>query len=150
MLGLLGSPVQCSAAVFLFLYFIFLFFIKIYFCFRNLQKYTRLSSCGAAEVFLQKFREIFYRKAPGGPVARQRGGRPHRPPSSGARAPAARQQGDRLPHPYIRVGGSSHPSFASLKFQKPRKEREGGREAKPCRIFEPATAGNQNFSMLYK
>ena len=39
-----------------------------------------------------------------------------------------------------------HPSFASLKFQKPRKERE----AKPCRIFEPATAGNQNSSTIYK
>ena len=43
-----------------------------------------------------------------------------------------------------------HPSFASLKFQKPRKKREGGRAAKPCRIFEPATAGNQNSSTLYK
>ena len=30
------------------------------------------------------------------------------------------------------------------------KKREGGREAKPCQIFEPATASNQNSSMLYK
>ena len=75
-----------------------------------------------------------------GPVARQRGGRPPL---------AARQLGGRLYHPYIRVGWSPHPSFASLQFQKPRKKREGGREAKPCRIFEPATAGNQNSSTLY-
>ena len=64
--------------------------------------------------------------------------------------PVARLPGDRLSHPYIRVGWSPHPSFASLQFQKPRKKREGGREAKPCRIFEPATADNQNSSTLYK
>src|SRR6185436_15113717 len=71
-------------------------------------------------------------------------------PAAGRLALAARLQGDRLSHPYIRVGWSPHPSFASLKFQKSRKKRKGGREAKPCRIFEPATAGNQNSSTLYK
>ena len=71
-------------------------------------------------------------------------------PAAGRPALAARLLGDRLSHPYIRVGWSPHPSFASLKFQKPRKKIEGGREAKPCRIFEPATAGNQNSSTLYK
>ena len=71
--------------------------------------------------------------------------------SLGAGRPAAGRpaQGDRISHPYIRVGWSPHPSFASLKFQKPRKKKQGGREAKPCRIFEPATAGNQNSSTLY-
>ena len=71
-------------------------------------------------------------------------------PAVGQPALAARLLGDRLSHPYIRVGWSPHPSFASLKFQKLRKKREGGREAKPCRIFEPATASNQNSSTLYK
>jgi len=34
-------PMPCSGrVVFLFLYFLFSFFTKIYFCFRNLQKYT--------------------------------------------------------------------------------------------------------------
>jgi hypothetical protein len=56
--------------------------------------------------------------------------------------PVARLQGGRLSHLYIRVGWSPHPSFATLQFQKPRKKREGGREVKPCRIFEPATVGN--------
>src|SRR6185437_14501444 len=50
-----------------------------------------------------------------GPVARLPGGRP---PLAG------RLLGDRLSHPYIRVGWSPHPSFASLQFQKPRKKRE--------------------------
>ena len=72
-------------------------------------------------------------------------------PAAGRPAPlASRLPGGRLSLPYIRVGWSPHPSFASLKFQKPRKKREGGREAKPCRIFEPATADNQNSSTLCK
>ena len=49
-------------------------------------------------------------------------------PAAGRPALAARLLDDRLSHPYIRVGWSPHPSFASLKFQKPRKEREGERE----------------------
>jgi len=81
-----------ARVLFLFLYFSISFFTKIYFCFRNLQKYI--------------------------PAA----------PLPGGRHLAARLQGDRLSHPYIRVGRSPHPSLASLKFQKPRKKREGGRE----------------------
>ena len=87
-----------------------------------------------------------------GPVARLRGGRPPLATQQlGGRPPlAARLLGDRLSHPYIRVGWSPHPSFASLQLQKPRKNKEGGKEAKPCQIFEPATAGNQNSSMFYR
>ena len=135
---------------FYFFYFSILFFTKIYFRFGNLQEYTP-----AAQL-------------PGGRdlAARQRGGRGFCAkvfaqifacrslgagrPAAGRPALAARLLGDRLSHPYIRVGWSPHPSFALLKFQKPRKKREGGREAKPCRIFEPATAVNQNSSTLYK
>ena len=51
-------------------------------------------------------------------------------PAVGRRVLAARQQGDRLPHRYIRVGWSPHTSFASLKFQKPKILRESG-EALP-------------------
>ena len=69
-------------------------------------------------------------------------------PPAGPAALAARLQGDRLSQPYIRVGWSPHPSFASLKFQKPRKERERGESLPDFR--EPATAGNQNSSTLYK
>ena len=72
------------------------------------------------------------------------------PPGSWAAGPG-RPAARRLALPPLYKGWLvPHPSFASLKFQKPRKKREGGREAKPCRIFEPATAGNQNFSTLYK
>ena len=135
-------------ALFLFLYFLFPFFTKIYFRFENLQKYTPAAPLpggrdlaarlpGGRDLNEKKRKKIADRSL--GPVARQRGGRPPL---------AARQLGGRLYHPYIRVGWSPHPSFASLQFQKPRKKREGGREAKPCRIFEPATAGNQNSSTL--
>ena len=66
---------------------------------------------------IKTFAKIFARKS-------LRAGRP----AAGRPALAARLQGDRLSHPYIRVDWSPHPSFASLKFQKPRKKREGGRE----------------------
>ena len=127
-------------------FFIFLFFISVF--------YKHIFS-------ILKFTEIYPgrpavgRPGPGRPAAGRQGllcktfcsnnyaevlggGRP----AVGQPALAARLLGDRLSHPYIRVGWSPHPSFASLKFQKPRKKREGGREAKLCRIFEPATAGN--------
>ena len=145
-------------AVFLFLYFLFSFFYKNIFLFSKFTEIypgcraagIRSPCCVAAGAFLQKFSRKICAPAPGGPVARQRGGRPPCRSAVGRQVLAARQQGDRLPHPYIRVGWSPHPSFASLQFQKQRKKREGGREAKPCRIFEPATAGNQNSSTLYK
>ena len=136
-------------------FFIFIFFfvfLQIYFfvfkIYRNIPRPPRCRAtrtwsprCGAAGAFVQKLLRKYLRAGPWGPPGR---------PAVGWPALAARLQGDRLSHPYIRVGWSPHPSFASLKFQKPRKKREGGREAKPCQIFEPATAGNQNSSTLYK
>ena len=125
---------------FLFFYFLFLFFTKIYFRFGNLQKYTPAARLPGGRDLNAKKEEEKLQTGPWG-----------RSPGSGAAGPlAARQLGGRLYHPYIRVGWSPHPSFASLQFQKQRKKREGGREAKPCRIFETATAGNQNSSTLYK
>ena len=145
----MAEPINRSGGFFIF-YFLFSFFTKIYFCFRNLQEYTPAAPLpgdrdlvaplrGGRGFCAKTFVKIFARRSLGA-------GRP----AAGRPALAARLQGDRLSHPYIRVGWSPHPSFASLKFQKPRKKREGGREAKSCRIFEPATAGNQNSSTLYK
>ena len=72
-------------------------------------------------------------------------------PAVGRRPPPGRPAAGRPALPPLYKGWLvPRPSFASLKFQKPRKKREGGRAAKPCRIFEPATAGNQNSSTLYK
>ena len=73
-----------------------------------------------------------------GPPGRLAAGRP---------ALAARLRGDRISHPYIRVGWS--PTLICITKILETKKREGGREAKHCRIFEPATAGNQNSSTLY-
>ena len=127
--------------------FLFLFFTKIYFRFGNLQEYTPAALLPGGRDLAARQRggrgiseKISRRKLRAGPWGRPAAGRP---------ALATRLQGDRISRPYIRVGWSPHPSFASLKFQKPRKKREGGREAKLCRIFEPATAGNQNSSTLY-
>jgi len=156
-----GTPGTGAWTRFFLIYFSISFFTKNIFLF---SKFTGIylgrpaagrpgpgrPAAGRQGLFCKNFARNFYKKAPGGQVARQRGGRPPGRPAAGRRALAARQEGDRLPRPYIRVGWSPHSSFASLKFQKPRKEREGGREAKPYRILEPATAGNQNFFMLYK
>jgi len=121
-----------------------LFFTKIYFRVRNLDEYTPAAP-------LPGSRDL---------TARQPGGRglstkkldkklrrgPWRTgrPAAGRRALAARLQGDRSPQPYIRCWLPLTPSFASLKIQKKRKERVGGRgkAAKPCCIFKPATVGN--------
>ena len=142
-----------SGGFYIFIFYIFVFcflqkYIFVFEIYRNIPPPPRCRAagtwsprCGAAGAFVQKLLRKYLCAGPWGPVARQRGGRPPQ---------AARQRGGRLSHPYIRVGWSPHLSFASLKFQKPRKKREGGREAKPCRIFESATAGNQNSSTLYK
>ena len=147
-------------AVFLFLYFLFSFFTKIYFRFGNLQEYTPAAPLpggrdlaarqrGGRGISEKNFAEKIARRSLG--AGRPAAGRsaPSGRPAARRPALAARLQGDRISHPYIRVGWSPHPSFASLKFQKPRKKREGGTEAKPCRIFEPATVGNKNSSTLY-
>ena len=119
--GAPGQKVPHRPRFFYFFIFYFRFLQKYFFVFEIYSNIGRPARCGAVGAFLQKF---------------WRTGRP----AAGRPAPPPLYKGWLVPHS----------SFVSLKFQKPRNEREGGREAKPCRIFEPATAGNQNFSMLYK
>ena len=123
---------------FFFLYFSILFFTKIFFLF---SKFTRIYPAApllggrhlAAPLPGGRgfFVKTFAKNLRAGPW---RTGRP----AAGRPAPRAAQQwgGGHRP-PGIRATGSPtlykgwlvpHPSFASLKFQKPRKEREGGRE----------------------
>ena len=118
-----------------FLFFIFVFYKNIF----SFSKFTGIYPAapllggrnlvaplrGGRGFCVKTFAKIFTRKSLGADR-----------PAAGRPALAARLQGDRISHPYIRVGWSPHPSFASLKFQKPRKKRDGGREAKPCRILE--------------
>ena len=144
-----GKPSPISRGFFIFIFFISVFYKNIF----SIWNFTEIypgrpaagrpglgrPAAGRQGLIRKKTRKIIADRSLG-PVARLRGGRPPL---------AARLPGGRLSHPYIRVGWSPHPSFASLQFQKPKK-REGGREAKPYRIFEPSTAGNQNSSTLYK
>ena len=122
--------------------FLFSFFTKIYFRFGNLQEYTPvaplpggrdLAGMGISE---KNFAEKIAHRSLGA-------GRP----AAGRPALAARLQGDRLSHPYIRVGWSPTPHLHHYNSRNQEK-RERGREAKPCRIFEPVTAGNQNSSTV--
>ena len=112
---------------FLFFYFYFRFLQKYIFdleIYRNIPRPPRCRAAGtwppgsgAAGAFLKKISRRKLRAGPWGPVARQRGGRPPRPPGSGATS------SHKL---YIRVDWSPHLSFASLKFQKKKEKR--GRE----------------------
>ena len=115
-----GSGAPRMRPVFLFFYFLLSFFAKIYFRFGNLQEYTPAAPL------------------PGGRdlAARQWGGRGFCAKlfaqiialrSLGAGRPAAGRPA--LP-PLYKGWLVPHTSFASLKFQKPRKERESG-EALP-------------------
>ena len=132
-------------AVFLFFlfFFIFVFYKNIF----SIWKFTGIypgrpaasRPAAAAGAFLKKIRGKNCAQVPGG-----------RSPDSGAAGPGRPAAGRSALPPLYNGWLVPHPSFASLKFQKPRKKREGGRETKPCRIFEPATAGNQNSSTLYK
>ena len=141
------------ARFFIFIFFIFVFYKNIYLIWKFTRIYPgRLAdgrpepgrpAAGRQGLLCKYFRGKYCAEVPGGRPA------PPGRPAVGRPALAARLLGDRVSHPYIRVRWSPHPSFASLKFQKPIKKREGGTEAKPCRIFEPATAGNQNSSTLY-
>ena len=128
--------------------FLFSFFTKIYFRFRNLQEYTPAAPLlggrdlaarqrGGRGISGKKIRGENWAQVPGG-----------RSPGSGAAGPGRPAAGRPALPPLYK--GWLVPPFASLKFQKPRRKREGGRDAKLCRIFEPATAGNQNSSTLYK
>ena len=134
-----GRGRLAAGQFFYFLFYIFVFYKKKYFCFRNLQEYTPAAPLpgdrdlvaplrGGRGFCEKKFAEKIAQRSLGAgrPVA----GRPAPPgrPAAGRPALAARLQDDRISHPYIRVGWSPHLSFASLKFQKPRKKREGGRE----------------------
>ena len=103
------------ARFFIFLFFIFVFYKNIF----SIWKFTgiypgRPAKGGRDLTALQRGGRGIFEKKFTEKIAR--------------RSLAARLQGDRLSHPYIRVGWSPHLSFASLKFQKPRKKREGERE----------------------
>ena len=125
-------------AVFIFLYFLFSFFTKIYFRFGNLQEYTPgaplpggrdlAASLRSDSGFCAKtFAKIFARRSLG--AGRPAAGRPApKPPDSGAASPGRPTIGRPALPPLYKGWQVPHPSFASLKFQKPRKKREGGRE----------------------
>ena len=115
-----GGP-RNLGGFFIFIFFLFSFLTKIYFLFGSLHEYT-------------PGRPAAGRPGPGRPAAGRQGllckyfcgkncaevpgaGRP----AAGRPALAARLLGDRLSHPYIWVGWSPRPSFASQKFHKPRK-----------------------------
>ena len=115
-----------SRAVFLFLYFLFSFFTKIYFRFGNLQEYTPTAQLpggrdlaarqrGGRGISEKNFAEKIARRSLG--TGRPAAGRP---------ALAARLQGDRLSHPYIRVGWS--PPLICITKIPETKKKEGGRE----------------------
>ena len=98
-----------DVAVFLFLYFLFSFFIKIYFRFGNLQEYTPAAPLPGGRDLAAPQREgrgisekNFAKK-----IARRSLGAGR--PAAGRPGLAARLQGDRLSHPYIRVGWSPTP-----------------------------------------
>ena len=69
---------------FYFFIFQFRFLQKYIFVFEIYKNIPRPPRCRAAGAFLQKVSGKICARAPGGPVARQRGGRPPRPPGSGA------------------------------------------------------------------
>ena len=122
-------PAGTPTRFFLFFYFLFLFFTKIYFRFRNLQEYTPAAPLpggrdlvaplwGDRGFCAKTFVKIFARRSLG-PVARQRSAGPGRP-AAGRPALPLLYKGWLVPHP----------SFASLKFQKPKKRgREGDRRS---------------------
>ena len=148
-------------AFFLFLYFLFPFFTKIYFRLGNLQKYTPAVPLPGGRVLAARQRggrgisgkksRRKLRAGPWGPVARQRGGRPW-PPGCRATGSPGRPAVGRPALPPLYKGWLVPPPLICItKIPETKKRgREGEREAKPYRIFEPATAGNQNSSTLYK
>ena len=79
-------PPSASSGFFYFFIFHFRFLQKYIFIFKIYRNISRPPHCGVAGAFLQKFSRKIYAEAPGGPVARQRGGRPPSPPGSGATA----------------------------------------------------------------
>ena len=88
--------------------FLFLFFTNIYFRFQNLQEYTPAARQRGGQVLAARQRggRGISKKKFAEKIARRslEAGRP----AAGRPALAARLQGDRLSHPYIRVGWSAH------------------------------------------
>ena len=112
------------------IFFIFVFYKNIFSIWKFTEIYPgRPPSSRAAGAFPQKNTKNNCRQVPG--TGRPAAGRPALPPL---------YKDWLVPPPLICI--STIPET--------KKNREGGREAKPCRIFEPATAGNQNSSTLYK
>ena len=108
--------------VFLFLYFLFSFFTKYIFdseIYKNIPRPPRYRAAGTwppgRGIYEKKFAEKIARRSLGA-------GRP----AAGRPALAARLLGDRLSHPYIRVGWSPPPLICITKIPKTKKKR--GRE----------------------
>ena len=125
-------------AVFYFFIFIFLFFTKNIF---SIWKFTGIypgsrdlaaRQRGGRGFCAKSFAQIIAHRSLG--ASRPATGRPTPwPPGSWAAGPG-RPAAGRPALPLLYKGWLvPRPSFTSLKFQKPRNKREGGREAKPCR-----------------
>ena len=99
---------------------IFLFFLFFNFVFyKNIFLFSKFTG-------IYPGRPAAGRPGPGRPAAgRQRGGRPPRPPGSGASGPGPPAAGRPALPPLYK--GWLVPPPLTLKFQKPRKKREGGR-----------------------
>ena len=90
----------------------------------------------SAKIFVENLRAGPWR------TGRPTEGRPApRPPGSGAAGPGRPPAGRPAPPPLYK-GWLVPPLLICITKIPETKKREGGREAKPCQIFEPATAGN--------
>ena len=129
---------RLGSSDFFFIIFLFSFFTNIYFFFKIYRYIPRPSRCRAAEVFLQKFSRKICAEAPGGPVARQWGGRPPRPPDSGAAGPRPPGSGATAsPGPIYKVVVVEHrPSHLG--------RNDGG--TTQLRIFSPTARGGPSLA----
>ena len=98
-------------------FFIFLFFIFVFEIYRNIPQPPHCRTTGTWSP----------RYGAGGPVARQRGGRPTRPPSSGAAGPGCPAAGRPAPPPLYK-GWLVPPLFICITKIPETKKREGGRK----------------------
>ena len=126
--------VNLAGFLFIFLFFIFIFYKNIF----SFSKFTGIypgrpaagrlgpgrPATGRQELFYKKIYEFFCRKAPGGPVARQQGGRP---PSSGAAGPGRLAAGRPAPPPLYK-GWLVPPLLICITKIPETNKREGGRE----------------------
>jgi len=88
---------------FYFFIFQFRFLQKYIFVFEIYRNIPRPPRCRAAGAFLRNLSQKICTRVPGGPVVRQRGGRPPGRPAVGRLDLAARLRGDHLPFPSKRV-----------------------------------------------